>query len=108
MGSEEESKSERRLRLSRETLRDLAPAEDDTAAVRGGGTFSTLGGSRESCVPMYETVRMLLGQTSITLGCRGSFTVKSGEDVQEINFQIDPTPEMQQIQEQILRRLQKS
>ena len=109
MGSGDEGTQDRTLRLSRETLRDLAPTERDAAAVRGGGDVSYMGRSAETCEPpMYEAIRAMLGQTSLTLGCTGTVKLTpSGDGGHEISFNIEPTAEMRELQARMLRHLDK-
>lgn len=96
----------RSLRLERETLRDLTPTNADAATVRGGDDRSTLG-SKEGCEPpMYQALKAFLGQTALTLGASGTVKITPLEQGgHEISFAIEPTPEMREIQVQVLRQL---
>ena len=103
MGSGDDSTRRRTLRLERETLRDLTPSESDAAAVRGGDDVSYLGTSGQRCdQPSYEAVRLLLGQTSLTLGMTGTVTVMPRDGGQEITFDLRPQPELLELQAKLL------
>ena len=84
MGSGDEAMTGRRLRLDRETLRDLAPTAEDAAAVRGGDDDSATKG----CI--MPAVENLLGQTMMSYGCRGRIKVEMTDTGQEIHVDLQP------------------
>jgi hypothetical protein len=77
----------RRLRLERETLRDLAPTPAEAGAVRGGDSATS---NDPRCRSLADAMRILAGSTMSSYGCRG--TIKHVETDTGPEFHVDLHP----------------
>lgn len=79
----------RRLRLERETLRDLAPDREDVRAVRGGDDDSRTGPYR-FCTPDYAEAMAFLAKTFMSYGCVGRIRHIRTDDGYETHVELQP------------------
>ena len=103
MGSGDDAKKARSLRLTRETLRDLPPTPADVAAVRGGDSSTC--GAKEFCV-LPEAVFDLLGKTSMSYGCNGTVHVRPVDGGFDITLDLQPNDATREMQAMMMRRLE--
>lgn len=89
MGSGDEA-TPRRLKLERETLRDLAPTRADASEVRGADD-STSGAKREFCLPdLLENLAPALPKTFLSYGCWGTIRFERTETGHEVHVDLQP------------------
>ncbi|HVL94600.1 MAG TPA: hypothetical protein VM266_01940 [Solirubrobacteraceae bacterium] len=89
-----EDQASERLTLRRETLRDLQPDDEQTAAVRGGNHSAQWTNEWSLCdcpvAPMLETTRTWMLPRTI----RGTVTLDDGERRVTVTYDLHPAEEI--------------
>lgn len=86
----------RRLRLSRETLRDLEPTAEEAASVKGAMAETSVCGGANTCqtvcaCPTMEVVTRVIGSTHMTWGCKGQVVIDlRDEGLMQISYEMGP------------------
>jgi hypothetical protein len=83
---------DKRPRLTRETLRELQPADDVAAAVRGGDHTSFCPGER--CNVTAENLFSLLPKTHMSWGCQGTISIRTHDEGLDITYDLHPNEEL--------------